>query len=208
MNCRTPGFPVLHNLLEFAQTHVHWVDDAIQPSHPLHLFSSCLQSFWASGCLVSCSHQVVKVLEHQLQHQSFKRIFSVISFRIDWFDLRAVQGTLKNLLWHHSSKASILWCSAFLIVQLSHPYMTTGKTIALTIRTFVSKIMSLLFNILSRFVIAFLPSSKHLLISWFAVTGHSDFGVQEKKTCHCFPIYLSSSDGTGCHDLNFLNVEF
>ena len=98
MDCSTPGSSVFHYLLEFAQTHVHWVDDAIQPSHPLHLFSSCPQSFWASGCLVSCSHQVVKVLEHQLQHQSFKRIFSVISFRIDWFDLHVVQGTLKSLL--------------------------------------------------------------------------------------------------------------
>jgi len=90
----------------------------------------------------------------------------LISFRIDWFDLLAVQGTLKSLLQHHSSKASILWHSAFFIVQLSHPYMTAGKTIALTRWTFVGKVMSLLFNILSRLVIAFLPRSKHLLISW------------------------------------------
>ena len=90
----------------------------------------------------------------------------LISFRIDWFDLLAVQGTLKSLLQHHSSKASILHCSAFFIVQLSHPYMTTGKTIALTRWTFVGKVMSLLFNMLSRFVITFLPRSKHLLISW------------------------------------------
>ena len=89
----------------------------------------------------------------------------VISFRIDWFDLFAVQGTLKSLFQHHSSKASILWHSAFFMVQLSHPYMTAGKTIALTRWTFVSKVMSLLFNMLSRFVIAFLPKSKHLLIS-------------------------------------------
>ena len=87
----------------------------------------------------------------------------LISFRMDWLDLRAVQGTLKNLLQHHSSKASILWCSAFFTVQLSHPYMTTGKTIALT---FVGKVMSLLLNMLSRLVITFLPSSKSLLISW------------------------------------------
>ena len=90
----------------------------------------------------------------------------LISFRMDWFDLLAVQGTLKSLLQHHSSKASILQCSAFIIVQLSHPYMTTGKTIALTRWTFVGKVMSLLFNRLSRLVIAFLPRSKHLLISW------------------------------------------
>ena len=90
----------------------------------------------------------------------------LISFRIDWLDLFAVQETLKSLLQHHSSKASILWRSAFFIVQLSHPYMTTGKTIALTRRTFVGKVMSLLFNMLSRLLIAFLPRSKHLLISW------------------------------------------
>ena len=90
----------------------------------------------------------------------------LISFRIDWFDLLAVQGTLKSLLQHHNLKASILWCSAFFIVQLSHSYMTTGKTIALTRWTFVGKVMSLLFNILSKFIIAFLPKSKCLLISW------------------------------------------
>ena len=89
----------------------------------------------------------------------------LISFRMDWFDLLAVQGTLRSLLQHYSSKASILWCSTFFIVQLSHPYMTTGKTIALTIQTFVSKVMFLLFNVLSRIVIAFLPRSKHLPIS-------------------------------------------
>ena len=94
-----------------------------------------------------------------------------ISFRIDWLDLLAVQGTLKSLLQHHSSKTSFLWCSAFFIVQLSHPYMTTGKTIALTRWTFVGKVMSLLFNTLSRLVIAFLPRSKHLLISWLQEVG-------------------------------------
>ena len=90
----------------------------------------------------------------------------LISFRMDWLDLLAVQGTLKSLLQHHSSKASVLWCSALFIVQLSHPYMTTGKTIALTRRTFVDKVMSLLFNVLSRLVITFFPRSKRLLISW------------------------------------------
>ena len=105
----------------------------------------------------------------------------LISFRMDWLDLLAVQGTLKSLLQHHSSKASILLCSAFFIVQLSHPYMTTGKTIALTRRTFVGKIMSLLLNMLSRLVITFLPRSKCLLISWLAVTICSDFGPQKNK---------------------------
>ena len=114
----------------------------------------------------SSSHQVAKVLELQLQHQSFQWNSGLISFGIDLFDFLAVQGTLRSLLHHHSSKASVLWCSAFLIVQLSHPYMTTGKTTALTIQTFVGKVISLIFNTLSRFVIAFLPRSYHLLILW------------------------------------------
>ena len=104
-------------------------------------------------------------MEFQLQHQFFPEYSGLISFRMDWLDL-AVQGTLKSLLQYHSSKASILWCSAFFIVQLSHPYMTTGKIIALTRRTFVGKVMSLLFNMLSRLVITLLPRSRRLLISW------------------------------------------
>ena len=109
---------------------------------------------------------MAKVLEFQLQYQSSNEHPGLISFRMDWLDLLAVQGILKSLLQHHSSKASILWCSAFFIVQLSHPYMTTGKTIALTRWTFVSKVIFLLFNMLSRLVITFLPMSKCLLISW------------------------------------------
>ena len=104
-------------------------------------------------------------MEFQLQHQSFSDYSGLISFRIDWFDLLAVQGTLKSLLQHHSSKATILRFSAFFMVQLSYPYMTTEKTIALTMWTFVGKVMSLFFNMLSRLVIAFLPRSKCLLIS-------------------------------------------
>ena len=133
----------------------------------------------------------------------------LISFRTDWLDLLAVQGTLKSLLKHHSSKASIIQHSAFCIVQLSHPHMTTGKTITLTRRTFVGKGMSLLFSMLSRLVIVFLPRSKCLLISWLQVTICSDFEAQENKACHCFyyfPIYLPWSDGTGCRDLSFLNA--
>ena len=105
-------------------------------------------------------------MELQLQHQSFHEYSELISFMIDWFDLLALQGALKFLLQHHNKKTSILQCSAFFTVQLSHPHMTTGKTIAVTIQTFVGKVMSLIFNTLSRFVIAFLPRSKHLLISW------------------------------------------
>ena len=113
----------------------------------------------------------------------------LISFRMDWLDLLAVQGTLKSLLQHHSSKASILLHSAFFTVQLSHPYMTTGKTIALTRQTFVSKVMSLLFNMLSRLVITFLPRSKRLLISWLQSPG-SDFRAPKNKVSHRFPIYF------------------
>ena len=111
-------------------------------------------------------HKVAKVLEFQLQHQSSNEYSGLISFRMDWLDLLAAQGTLKSLLQHHSSKASILRHSAFFTVQLSHPYMITGKTIALTRWTFLGKVMSQLFNMLSRLVITFLPRSKCLLISW------------------------------------------
>ena len=111
---------------------------------------------------------------------------------MDWLDLLAVQGTLKSLLQHHSSKASILCCSAFFIIQLSHPYLTTGKAIALTRRTFVGKVISLLFNMLSRLVIAFLPRTKCLLISWLQSPSEVIWSPPPKKNkvCHCFPIYL------------------
>ena len=139
-----------------------------------------------------------------------KEIPGLISFRMDWLDLLAVQGTLKSLLQHHSSKASILQHSAFFTVQLSHPYMTTGKTIALTRRTFVGKVISLLLNMLSRLVITFLPRSKRLLISW--LPSPSAVILEPKKiksdtVSTVFPIYFPWSEGTGCHDLRFLNVE-
>ena len=130
----TPGFPVHHQFPEFTQTHVHWISDAIQPSHPLSSPSPpALNLSQHQGLFkwVSSSHQVAKVLEFQLQHQSFQWIFRTDSFRMDWLDLLTVQGTLKSLLQHHSSKPSIVRRSAFFMVQLSHPYMTTGKTIAL-----------------------------------------------------------------------------
>ena len=119
VGCSMPGFVVLHNLPELAQTHVHRVGDAIQPSHPLVPCSSCLQSFPASGSFLM-SQLFTLGLSNEYSGQ--------ISFRIDWFDLLAVQVTIKSLFQHHSSKASILQCSAFFMVQLSHPYMTTGKT--------------------------------------------------------------------------------
>ena len=168
MNCSTPGLPVHHQLPEFTQTHVHRVGDAIQPSHSLlspsppapnppsiRVFSneSTLHmrwpNYWSFSFSISPSNEYP----------------GLISFRMDWLDLLAGQGILKSLLQHHSSKASILRCSAFFTVQLSHPYMTTGNTIALTRQTFVGKVMSLLFNMLSGLGITCLPRNKHLLIS-------------------------------------------
>ena len=128
----------------------------------------------------------------------------LISFRSDWFDL-SVQGTLKSLLQHHSLKASVFCCSAVFIVQLLHSYITTEKIIALIIWTFVGKVMSLLFNMLSRLVTAFLPNRKHLLISCLQSPSAVIFGAQENKVCHCFhcfPIYFPWSDGIRCHDLS------
>jgi len=168
VNPSMPGLPVHHQLPEFAQTHVHQVSDAIQPSHPLSYPSPPAPNPSQHQGLFqwfNSSHEVAKVLEFQPQHQFFQGDPGLVSFRMDWLDLLAVQGTHKSLLQYHSSKASILWHSAFFTVQLSHPYMTTGKTIALTRWTFVGKVMSLLLNMLSRLVIIFLPRSKCLLIS-------------------------------------------
>ena len=195
VNCSTPGLPVHHQLPEFTQTHAHQVSDAIQPSHPLsspfppaHNPSkhqglsneSTLCMRWSKDW--SFSFSISPSNEHT----------GLISFRMDWLDLLAVQRTLKSLLQRHSSKASIFRPSVFFTVQLSHPYMTTGKTIALTRWTFVGKVMSLLFNMLSRLIITFLPRSKCLLISWL-VTICSDFGATKNEVCHCFhclPIYF------------------
>ena len=173
MACSTPGFPAHHQLPEFTQTHVHWVDDDIQPSHPLSSPSPSFSLSQHQGLFqwVSSLHQVDKVLGDSA---------SVLPMNIQvWFPLGLTglillfQGTLKNLLQYHISKVPILWCSAFFMVQLSHPYMTTRKTKTLTIWTFIGKVMSLLFNTLFRFVISFLPSSKCLFwdcthcLQWF-----------------------------------------
>ena len=145
--------------------------------------------------------QVAKITYLLLQHQSFNKHSGLISFRVDWFDLLAVQRTFKNFLQHHNLKASILQHSVFFMVQLSHPYVTTGKTIALTIWTFVSKV-----NTLSRFVIAFLPRSKCLPVSWLQLPS-SDFGVQEEKICHCFHFFFylpwndASTFSSICHEV-------
>ena len=169
MNRSMPGLPVHHQLPEFTQTHVHRVSDAIQPSHPL--LSLLLLPQIPPSIKVFSNESTLRM--RWPKYWSFSLSISpsnehpgLISFRMDWLDLLAVQGTLKSLLQHHSSKAAIFQHSAFFTVQLSHPYMTTGKTIALTRRNFAGKVMSLLLNMLSRLVITILPRSKHLLISW------------------------------------------
>ena len=169
MDCSTPGLPVLHHLPEFAQTHVHQVSDAIQPSPSSVVpFSSCLQFFPTSG-----SYSISQLFTSLGQSIEASASATVLPVNIQgWFPLGLTglislqSKNLKSLLQHHSLKASILRCSAFFVVQLLHSYMTTGETIALTRWTFVGKVMSLLFNILSKLVIAFLPRSKYLLISW------------------------------------------
>ena len=165
MDSSMPGLPVRHQLPEFTQPHIHWVGDAIHHSHPLS--SPSLPAFNLSqpqGLFkwVSSLHQVAKYWSFSFSVSPSNEYSGLISFRMDWLGLLAVQGTLKSLFQHHSSKASILMCSAFFIVQLSHLYMTTGKTIALTRQTFAGKVMSLLFNMLSSLVITFLPRSKNL----------------------------------------------
>ena len=157
MNHSTPGVPVRHQLLEFTQTHVHRVGDAIQPSHlcrpllPLPPIPPSIRVFSNESTL---RMRWPKYWSFSFSIIPSKEIPGLISFRMDWLDLLAVQGILKSLLQHHSSKASILQRSAFFTVQLSHPYMTTGKTIALTRRTFVGKVMPLLLNMLSRLVVS------------------------------------------------------
>ena len=162
MNCSTPGLAVHHQLAESTQTHVHWVCDAIQPSYPLSFPSPlAFNLFQHQGLFkwVSSSIRWLKYWSFSFNISPSNEHPGLISFRMYWLDLLVVQGTLKSLLQNHNSKTSILQCSAFFIVQLSHLYMTTGKTIALTRWTFVGKVMSLLFNKLSRLVIAFLTRS-------------------------------------------------
>ena len=169
MDCSTSGFPVHHQLPELAQTQVI---KSVMPSNHLIL---CCPLFLLPSILPSIRGFSNESVLHIRWPEYWRFSFSIspsnecsipISFRMDWLHLLAAQGTLKSLIQHHSSKTSVLQCSAFFIVQLSHPYMTIGKSIALTRWTFVGKVMSLLFNKLSRLVITFLPSSKCLLISW------------------------------------------
>ena len=188
---------------------------SVMPSSHLNLFSSpsppafSLSQHQGIFKWVSSLHQVAKVSAKVSFSISPSNEYSgLISFRMDWFGFLAVQETLKSLLQHRSSKASILQCSAFFMVQLTHPHMTSGKTIALTRWTFAGKVMSLLFNMLSRLVIAFHPRNQSLSISRLQSLSAVIIGAQENKVCHCFLNYLLWRGGTRCHDLHFLNVEF
>ena len=164
-----------------------WCHSTISSS-AIH-FSCCLQSFPEVS-----SHQVTKVWRFSFSISPSNEYSGLISFRIDWFNLLAIQRTLKRLLQRHNSKASILWCSAFFMVQHSHQYMTTGKTAALTIWTFVGKVRSLLLNTLSRFVIAFLPRSKCLLISWLQSPSAVILEPKKRK-----PVTTSTFSPSVCH---------
>ena len=196
MGCSTPGLPMHHQLQEFIKL---MSIELVMPS--IHLILCCpllLSPSIFPSIRVFSNEAVLRI--RWLKYWSFSFSISpssersgLISFRMDWLNLLAVQGTLKRLLQQHSSKASILLCSAFFIVQLLHPYMTTGKTIALTRRTFVDKVMSLLFNMLSRLVKTFLPRSKRLFISCLQLQSAVILEPFKNKVCHCFhcfSIYL------------------
>ena len=211
MDCSMPGFPVLHYLSEFAQIHVHRVGHAMYPilCCLLLLPPSILPSFRVFSNDSALHIRWPKYWSFSIS--SSNEYLVMISFRIDWFDLLAAQGTLKSLLQHHYLKASVLRHSVFVVVQLWHPYMTTGKSRALTIETFVGKVMSLLFNMLSMFVIAFPPRSNCLFISWLQSLSEVISESRKIKS-----VTASTSSPSICHKmmrlgaiiLIFLNVEF
>ena len=199
MNHRMAGPSVHHQLPESTQIHVHRVSDVIQPSHPLS--STPLQAvnpsqhqgfYYESALCIRWS----KYSSFNFNISPSNEYPGLIAFRMGWLDLLADQGTLKSLLQHHTSKGSILWHSALFIVQLSHPYIITGKTIALTRRTFVDKVMSLLFNMLSRLVITFLPRSKCLLISWLQSPSSVILEPRKIKSATVSTVYQSI-----CHEV-------
>ena len=196
MNRSMPGLPVHHQLLEF--TYRLTSIESVMPSshlilcHPLLLLPPIPPSIRVFSNESTLCMRYPKYWSFSFSISPSKEIPGLIPFRMDWLDLLGVEGTLKSLLQHHSSKAPILWCSAFFTVQLSHPYMTTGKTIALTRWTFAGKVISLLLNMLSRLVVTFLPR-KVSFNFMAALTICGDFGAPQNKVSHCFhcfPIYL------------------
>ena len=192
MDCSMPGSSILHYLPEFAQTYIHWVNDAVQPTHPLlpPSYPSIFPSIRVSSNESAICIRWPKCWNFSFSLSPSNEYSGLIFLRIEWFALLAVQGTLKSLLQDHILKASVLWHSAFSMVQLAHPYMTTRKTIVLTIQTFVGKVMSLFFNTLSRFVIAFLPRSKCLLIS--LLQSQSSAILEPKKRKSVTILYASN----------------
>ena len=193
MDCSMPGSPVLHHLPEFAQIHVRWVGDALPPLFSVIPFSCCLQFFPATG-----SFPMSWLFPSGGQSTEASASASVLPMNIQgWFDLLAVQRTLKSLPQHHHSKETILQHSTIFIVQLSHPFMTTGKTIALTRWTFVGKVMSLLFNMLSRLVIAFPPRSKCLWIAWLQSPSSA---ILETPKIKSLRVFIVSPSGLNCWD--------
>ena len=209
MDCNTPGLPVPPHLPKFAQ--VPSIESIMPSSHLILRCSLLLLRSIFSSIRDFSNESAVHIRWPKYWSFSFSisppnEYAGLTSLKIDWFYLLALQGTLKSLLQHHSLKAKILWCSAFFTVQLSQPWVTNGKTKALTIWTCVGRVMSLLSNTLSRFVITFLSRSKRLLISWLQSPKSSDFGAQEEEFCYylyLFPFYLPCSNGARCHDLSF-----
>ena len=196
MNCSTPGLPV--NTNSRSSLRLTSIKSVMPSSHlilccPLLLLPPIPPSIKVFSNESTLRMRWPKYWSFSFSINPSKEIPGLIAFRMDWLDLLAVQGTLKSLLQHHTSKAAILQCSTFFTVQLSHPYMTTGVTIALTRRTLLSKVMSLLLNMLSRLLITFLPRSKRLLISWLQSPSAVILETQKCKASHCFhcfPIYL------------------
>ena len=214
MDCSTPGLPVHHrSLLKLMSIESVMPSNHLLLCHPLLLLPSVFPSIRVPSNESALCIRWPKYWSCNFSISPSNEYSELISFIVDWLDLLVVQGTLKSLLQHHSSKASIFPRSAFFIAQLLYPYMITGKTIALIRWTFVGKVMSLLFKMLSRLVITFLPRSKASFNLMAAITICSDFGAPPHpppKWSHCFhclPICLPWSDGTRCHVLSFLSVE-
>ena len=204
MDCSTPGFPVHHYLLSLFKPLS--IESAMPSNHLILCRPLLLPPKIFPSIRVFSNETVLRIRWPKDWSFSFNISPSnehsgLMSFRMDWLDLLAVQATLKSLLQHHDSKASVLQRSAFFMAHLSHPHVTAGKTIALTKWTFVSKVMSLLFNVLSRFVIAFLPRSKHLLISWLQSLSAVILEFKERKsvTVFSFPPYI-------CHEVMGLDA--